>query len=311
MGNNVTSHPGANPQKAENLELWKKAEHYRDAIVAKLLQTSERETAIKLAECHTRKTTCLCNDCGTASAFMNRCDLLVCPVCAPRLARKRGETLEWWGERIAQPKHVVLTLRNIDELTGQALRLAKKHLAALRRRAFAKNWRGGCWSLEITREGKGWHIHFHLLVDANWIDQAKLSQEWQSVTAGGGRIVYVKDVRSGDYRREVLKYVAKGSEVAGWTGQAIAEYVRALKNQRTFGVFGTLRGAKAEKAAFDEAREKDNRCKCPHCQSVNVKLYDEHEWLEFTETTGYGARPPTRPPVIVGDRNDQGEFFPF
>ena len=227
-------------------ELFSRQMVYKSSVVAKLIEAGSPDIAEPLKECHTSQGWAECKGCKATRTFWNRCDRFYCPSCQPRLARERFESLEWWTKTISQPKHVVLTVRNVDAISQQYIRWLKSCRVRLIRRKIARNWKGGLWSMEVTNEGKGWHVHLHLLVNAQWIDNAELARQWADLVGQDFAIVKVKDCRSADYLREVTKYAVKGSELAKWTGEQITHFVNAFTGGKNFGVFGELYGKRTE-----------------------------------------------------------------
>jgi len=115
----------------------------------------------------------------------------------------------------------------------------------------------------VTNEGRGWHLHIHCLVDADWVDGKLLAVEWASVTSGQGFIVKVKDARDKDYLAEVSKYVVKGSQLSSWSGEDIGSFIDSFTGNRTFGVFGSLYAKRGEyKDYLDSITESKASCKC-------------------------------------------------
>jgi hypothetical protein len=294
----VTSPTGPLPGPARAAppqgELWKKQTVHKASIAAKLRVQNLDTEAAKLELCHSYYTVCLCNDCGAVRRFPNRCDLFFCPECQPALAAERKKQVEWWTRTISQPKHVVLTVRNVPDLTGRHLDELRRWFSALRRRKFARNWKGGFYTIECTHEGNGWHLHIHALVEAQWIDSAGLALQWHSITRGLGRIVKVKDCRGAAYLAEVTKYAVKGAQLAAWAPEQIATFVRAFSGKRTFGVFGSLYGARTEFAEF-VATMKAARPKCD-CGSCSVTYFSEAEWI-LRELSATGPAPSRPPPA--------------
>ena len=70
---------------------------------------------------------------------------------------------------------------------------------------------------------------------------ADVSIAWAKQVGQSFAIVKVKDVRATEYAAEICKYLAKGSEIAGWPAEQINEFVRAIFGCRFFGSFGSLR----------------------------------------------------------------------
>lgn len=274
----LTEVAGASPVPTWQAEFWGKQTIWKNTIAAKLREQGRDDLADVLTDCHSTFTTCLCSDCGKVRKFPNRCDNFFCAECQPRLASDRRKAVEWWTNLVSQPKHVVLTVKNVPHLTKPHVAEFKRWWAKLRRRKFARNWRGGFYGIECTKEGAGWHLHLHALIDAKWIDGGQLAIQWHSVTNGMGRIVKVKDARKKEYLGELVKYAVKGSDLAQWNGADIVTFIEAFTDTRTFGVFGTLYGARTKFAEFI-ANMRNAKPKCD-CGSCNVQYFSEAEWLE-------------------------------
>jgi hypothetical protein len=210
------------------------------------------------------------------------------------LTRRRLRNLGEITKGIRQPKHVVLTARNSATLTRDRVSAFKAALARLRRSKLAAKWRGGLYSLEVTNEGRGWHLHAHLLVDADWIDKRALAVKWGELVGQDFAIVCVKDARGQDYLRELVKYAAKGSDLASWNGDDVAAFVSAFQGVRSFGVFGTLYKQRAEwRAAIAELESVPERCPCG-ATFFRVLHPDEAEFWMATRAC-HNARPPVEP----------------
>ena len=253
------------------------------------------EEADNLEDCHSRLIYGQCDNCHKVQVFRNRCDRFYCPECQPKLSKRRAASVAWWAVEIGQPKHVVLTVQNVPTLARGHVDELKKWFTRLRHRKFCRNWRGGFYSVEVTNEGRGWHLHLHVLVDARWIDAGELARQWAAVTNGLGKIVKVKDCRKADYLAEVTKYAVKGSELAAWEPQEIADFIRAFTGCRTFGVFGTLYGKRTEFAEW-LASIRDHKPKC-ECGCQIMHFFSEAEWLarDFKPNVDSPNRP--APPV--------------
>jgi hypothetical protein len=249
---------------------------FKASICAKLKEIGAMDIAEPLLDCHTQQGYAQCNGCRKVKPFWNHCDNFYCPVCQPHLARERADSIEWWTKLVEQPKHIVLTARNTDAITFNRVRWFKSCLAKLRRSKLARGWRGGMWSLEVTNEGKGWHLHAHLLVDASWVDGAALSIKWGELVGQEFAIVWVADARKKNYLRELTKYAVKGSQLASWSGLDIAHFVNAFKGNRTFGVFGSLYGKRTQWREWIKSIASDRR-KCD-CGCSNWSFYSETEW---------------------------------
>ena len=258
-------------------EFWKRQTVFKVSVAAKLREIGQDAIAMTLDKCHTEWTVQICNDCTKTRRFPNRCDLSFCPECQPRLAGERKKAVEWWTKLIKQPKHIVLTLKNTRNITTGHVTELKRWFSRLRRRKFARTWRGGFWSIEVTNEGAGWHLHLHALVDAVWIDAGELARQWADVTGQIGRIVKVRDAREKNYLAEVTKYAVKGSQLAQWAPLDIEQFILAFGRQKTFGVFGDLFAARTRFADWI-ADLQTRKPKC-ECGSSNVRYMDECDFL--------------------------------
>ena len=280
-------------------ELWEKESHHHAAVVAKLDSAGYKDLADLTRECHTLKSFRRCRGCGDATVFFNRCDLKWCPICTPRLGRERKDSVEWWTKLINQPKHVVLTQRNFEILTKSAVKKFKHNFNRLRRTKFCTQrtvrlgkqgktyvswpWKGGFYSLEVTNDGQnGWHLHLHALVDSQFVDAFALSQLWAKLIGQTNSIVHVSDCSDKDFLREVTKYAVKGSQLAAWDGNLTAQFILAFDGVRTFGVFGTLYGKRAEFRDFIQSiRDYKPVCTCG-CNLWEILTDKEFEWRNLT-----------------------------
>lgn len=266
-------------QQQHQALLWAKCTIHKNTIAAKLRMSGRVFEAGNLEKCHSIYTIAVCNGCNRVQKFPNRCDLFYCPECQPRLSQDRKKAVEWWTREVRQPKHVVLTVKNVPNLTKQHVQEVRRWFTKLRRSKFARNWTGGFYSIEVTNEGKGWHVHLHILVDAKWIDAIQLSEAWAKQTNNFGRIVKVKDARGKDYLAEVTKYCVKGAQLAAWNASEISTFIDSFSGVRTFGVFGSLYGARTKFREFwKSVRDSKPTCQCGCC---SARYYSESEFLEL------------------------------
>lgn len=274
--------------------IWESEIIHQKSVLAKLNEFGRADLAGKLKTCHTIQTVKVCTSCNKQSSFYNRCELFFCPICAPRLSRERKQSIEWWTKQIHQPKHVVLTVRNAAQLTKTYVQNLKRQLARLRRQNIFAGVSGGFYSIEVTNEGRGWHVHIHLLVNARWIPADKLAKVWGNLVGQNFAIVKVKDCSQTDYLREVTKYAVKGSELAKWSGAEIAQFIEAFRGVRLFGVFGNLYGKRTEWSAWIASiREIRPQCTCG-CDTWRLLSPEELLWEQETKC-GHGGVPPPAP----------------
>jgi hypothetical protein len=283
--------------------MWERELVWKESILAKLRGIGKVQLAGKMAECHTLVSVKICTGCRKQSKFYNRCELFFCPVCAPRLSRERKESIEWWTKQISQPKHVVLTVRNTLDLTKPYVQFLKTQLAKLRRSKVFNAVQGGFYSMEVTNEGNGWHVHFHLLCDGKWISASELAIVWGKLVGQDFAIVKVKDARGQDYLREVTKYAVKGSELAKWDGLTISNFIEAFDGVRFFGVFGSLYGKRTEwREWIDSIQEIKPLCACG-CNTWRILSPEELLWEQETRS-GITGEPPPKAAQVPNSQTD-------
>lgn len=216
-----------------------------------------------LAKCGKEEWFRTCRECGTVKTFTYKCCMKFCPKCNWRIARARADVIRHWTVLIPQPKHIVLTRRNSTSIERSLLRHTMKGFAKLRRQ---KEWRsctGGCVSMEVTNESRGWHVHLHVLADIRWMPAGLLSQRWAELMGQDFAIVKVSDAREFTYRQELAKYVVKASEMAKWPAEEIAAFIGAIRGVRFFAPFGSFYKLQASiKAQIESERPEPQPCEC-------------------------------------------------
>jgi len=244
-------------------ELWRPNIHFHATVVAKLWEANRIDLSGRISECHTKQGSRTCLSCGKVAIYSNRCEHFFCPLCQPRLANDRAQVVTWWISQVHQPKHVVLTVRNTDELSKKQVVSFKKAFSRLRRTKLARSWSSGFYCLEVTNESRGWHLHLHALIDARWIDARELAVAWAKMVGQDCAIVKVKDARQADFAKEVAKYIVKGNQLASWTGEQIAAFVDAFDGVRTFETFGEIRKMRKDCREWIRALRKARQaCTC-------------------------------------------------
>jgi hypothetical protein len=271
----LTSHPQS--------ELFDKEYLWADSLAKKLREVGENEKAVKLEQCHQSETFCHCLSCGHVHSFLNRCDRFYCPLCCSLLSYRRKLSITAWAEAVNQPKHLVLTARNREHLSKNYVKFFKTSLSKLRRLRLCSDWRGGLASLEVTNEGRGWHLHCHLLVDVDWLPMESLAPSWAKLLGQDFAIVAARDVRDRSYLQEVTKYAVKGSELASWRGETAKEFIYAFEGVRQFSTFGSLYKDRALRKALAEELS-PGKPACKACSSDNLRYLDhnEEQWLHET-----------------------------
>ena len=273
-------------------EFWERLSVYSEGIVAKLDGCGRRDLADMVRDCHSEVSYRRCRGCSEVSKFYNRCEVKWCPLCAPRLSRERKTALAAWVGQVKRPRHLVLTVRNSKTLTKSYVKWFKACFSKLRRTKLFSSVRGGFYSLEVTNESRGWHLHLHALIDSEFIDQSELAKEWARIVGQDFAIVYLTSKADTDYTAEVAKYVVKGSELAKWSGEEIAAFVDAFTGVRTFSAFGSLLGERAKvKAIIAAILDVKPACECG-CTDFHIMNQNELEEFQLTRRVTFRQFPP-------------------
>lgn len=215
-----------------------------------------------------------CTSCGQLHRCERRCSKKWCPVCVRRIATKRSLKFKAAVAAMKWPLFVTLTMRNVDDLTFDAVRKLRRAFGKLRgRKLWKAHVRGGAASIEVTNIGNGWHPHLHAILDCEWLawrtpkPQAKDSRDrkvrlcelaaqelervWSKCLNQSSSSVKVKRTNEADVVQEVLKYSVKGSDLVE-SVDPVAPIIRCLEATRLVTTFGTLFGKKLLKAESDE-----------------------------------------------------------
>ena len=226
--------------------------------------------------CGNENFTVMCDECRRARTVSYQCCLKFCPRCSYRVSLKRKALMGKITCGMSGMRHVVLTQRNFYADLKKKIRESRANLPKLRRQRICKNVTGGCASLEFTNEKKGWHLHWHLLIQSQFIDASELSKCWGRLVGQDFAIVKVKNVTEESYLAELCKYVVGGAELAGWTPEQILEFILAIKGTRTFSTFGKFRGmAKFAREVLATEKPGAPPCACG-CQTFTFGTNEAH-----------------------------------
>lgn len=244
---------------------------FKESILSKLKEVDAENICSKREEnwfhnferCGVDKSVLMCESCERAREITYTCSNRWCPNCNWKVSLKRKAFIEELTADMYAVKHVVLTQKNFPDLKHADIVKSRKNLFDLRRKKIFGSVTGGCCSLEFTNEKSGWHMHWHLLVQSGWIDAGELAISWGKLVNQDFAIVKVKEVSEKSYVQEICKYVAKGSEIAGWKPQEILDFIIALRDTRTFSTFGKFQQlAKYARLRLESEKTEAEPCAC-------------------------------------------------
>jgi hypothetical protein len=201
-------------------------------------------------------------------AKVHTCQIhLLCPFCARARAMKAlGAYLERFEVlRAAEPRlklaMLTLTVKNGPDLEERFAHLEQSWKTYCKRRRQSLSVKrgynelskvaGALFSYELTKGVDGWHPHLHAVVVLDdWIDQGKLSAEWEGITVDS-KIVDIRRIKGDPVEgfSEVCKYALKFSDLAeddNWHAYQV------LKGRRLQGSFGCFRGVVVPEKVTDD-----------------------------------------------------------
>lgn len=217
----------------------------------------------------------VCERCSAVHVFDYHCNKRFCPCCAWQRSCDRRKVLELCARLLKQPKHMVLTARNDSDLK-RMLKVVLEGIRKIRRRKVFSEVRGGWCSVEVTNEGRGWHVHAHLLLDVPFIAAPLLAREWASCVDQDFAIVKIKDAREKHYLAEVTKYSVKPSVFIKWPHAHRVEFVKSIRGKRMFFAFGHVAEASRNvRACLKTSRglARTNCCTQPALTSISTLVH--------------------------------------
>lgn len=156
-------------------------------------------------------------------------------------------------------RFLTLTIKTGDEPLTESLNKLYRSFQALRRRAiWTRNVFGGVAFLELKRSSRThrWHPHLHCLIEGRWIEQAKLSSMWHTITGDS----YVVDIRRPASNATVARYVTKYASKPFNNSfvrqpELLDEAIVAMRGRKLCVTFGRWRGELLTATPHDGAWE--------------------------------------------------------
>lgn len=219
----------------------------RKKVFAAMVRTSQTDNRLKSFD-----------DCGSGSWLQrakedanryriaaNHCHDRLCMPCATARSFeiKRCLMTQMEGKRLS---FITLTLKGKGETLRDLVDRLYKHFRALRLHPlWSESVRGGAAFLEVKWNAKikRWHPHLHIIADADFIDQGRLSESWRSITRDSF-IVHLRRVANTDQDAGyVTKYASKPIQRELYhEPDRLDEAIIALKGRRLCLTFGSWYG---------------------------------------------------------------------
>lgn len=265
----------------ERSERWEAARELRKRLLERLEDEGAHDLTTNFRKCgETFGLTC--TSCGEVHDCERRCSKKWCPMCVRKLATKRAEKFRAAVAAMKWPLFVTLTMRNVEDLSFDAVRKLRRAFGKLRQR---KLWKahvlGGAASIEVTNIGNGWHPHLHAILDCEWLAwrtpkpkagdsraqklklcgraAQELERVWSRCLGQPTSSIKVKRTNGDDVVQEVLKYSVKGSDLVD-SVDPVAPIIRCLEATRLVTTFGSLFGKR--RIQSEEKERPPLMCKC-------------------------------------------------
>jgi len=178
---------------------------------------------------------------GDVMVFGDSCRERWCPMCAGQKAAYAKDQTEIYVKSLNAPRFLTLTLRHNESDLKTQVAFLQESFARIRNRAYwKKNVTGGIWFLQVKR-GKNsglWHPHLHILIDGNYMEQARLSALWELVTFGSPVIDIRRINNAASAASYVARYTARPAALAEMCIDDRVEVIEALFRKRLSGTFG-------------------------------------------------------------------------
>jgi len=178
---------------------------------------------------------------GDVMVFGDSCRERWCPMCAGQKAAFAKDQTEIYVKSLTAPRFLTLTLRNNESDLKEQITFLQQSFARIRNRKYWKdNVKGGIWFLQVKRgrDSNLWHPHLHILLDGNYMEQARLSALWELVTYGSPVIDIrrIHDAKSA--ASYVARYTARPAALADMCIDDRIEVIESLFRKRLSGTFG-------------------------------------------------------------------------
>lgn len=251
----------------------------------------------KTGQCGFRSLVLICSDCSREYAVPHPCSDRFCSKCARKISQRAGSrissVLECRGLKGAgtvgfiassRLRFITLTVENFEKRQVRwGLDVLNAAFARLSRRKF---WRDKCrgWvkktEVTVAEDGR-FHLHLHLLVEGDYLDQGALRSAWKSCVRSQHWRGFVVDIRrfKGGLRglNEITKYTAKLDDVDNDEDKAFLSW--AFKGRRLYSFGGFWSGL------VPPPEPKHIACECGAKNWIldGSKITDSlgHNWVPF------------------------------
>ena len=179
---------------------------------------------------------------GAVRVVSNACRLRWCPICAAARYQYIRQEVRAYVLSVRKPKFLTLTMRHTDAPLSDQIEALYRHFRLFRQHRFISNLtRGGVWffQIKLSKKDGNWHPHLHCVLDSDFIDKVKLSDEWRQTT-GDSFVVDIRSIKDpGKVVDYVSRYCSKPCRLCDFTPQDQAQIFTVLHGRRLCGAWGS------------------------------------------------------------------------
>ena len=185
-----------------------------------------------------------------------KCHDRFCVPCASERSRRIRDSLLRHMNGRENLSLITLTLKaSTDPLTTILDRITRCFRLLRNKPLWKKQVQGGCSIIETkTGQGSGeWHVHFHVVAEAKFLNQRVLSDLWLNIT-GDSSIVDIRRVGAhAGAVQYITKYITKAADHSiVMSPKHLGEAITAFNGRRLVSTFGTWRGLELMEKVDDE-----------------------------------------------------------
>ena len=148
----------------------KTPEQWKDLIETRLWRAFEHTEYRKLRKCG-RDMDYFCRCCGKGKTIPQRCNSKLCPICSRLRAARLQAVYVPTVEAMKWPLFVTFTIGGGSrwELAAQLMAVRDGVRKIRRQRWWKECVSGGVGSFELKWSARGWHVHWHAVLECQWL----------------------------------------------------------------------------------------------------------------------------------------------
>lgn len=235
----------------------------KEEIAEAFAARGQYRMADKIRQCCNSEELVVCRSCGHRWWVIEHCDQRCCPICAHKTAIRRSRAIMALADTARAPKMLTLTMPRWRGVVRDGIRKLRDAILELRKTNLLQNARAGAYTIELVPKDDGWHIHAHMIVDAEYIPFRKLVAAWSHCIKVRGAHCRVQGASAKAVQAYICKYACKAG-ADGLTPNQIVDWWEATRGSRLWATWGAWFGSAAAaivKAAADERPA----AQCPYC----------------------------------------------